>query len=167
MRYGTIACEIFFIQIWILRWGWTEQCLNWSGKIPDERDKLMIFVIVGTRTEEHCLRREAGIGSRLQFVSGDWDSSFETSSTVVVVRGEKLGGVTGGGRWGETQVRLDNRVVCSLWILSEKNVANDWARLLSELEEGKVGAEVRWRSLFTVFHSWRGLVRDEEMSDEL
>ena len=150
-----------------LRWGWTEQCWNWSGKIPVERDRLMICVIVGRRTDEHCLRREVGIGSRSQFVSGDWDSSFETSSTLIGLRDEKLGGVTGGGRWGETQARLDNRAVCSLWILSEKNVANDWDRFLSESEEGKVGAEERWRSWLTDFHSSRGLVREEEMRDEL
>ena len=36
-----------------------------------ERERLMILVIVGRRTEEHCLRSEMGIGSKSQFVSGD------------------------------------------------------------------------------------------------
>ena len=43
--------------------------LNLVRKTPVERDRLM--VIVGRRTEEHCLRRELGIGSKSQFVSGD------------------------------------------------------------------------------------------------
>ena len=32
-------------------------------KLPELRDKLMIFVIVGMRTEEHSLRSHVGIGS--------------------------------------------------------------------------------------------------------
>jgi hypothetical protein len=52
-----------------LRREWTEQLLNRSGKIPDDNnrldnDGLMIFVIVGRRTEAHCLRSEAGTKSR-------------------------------------------------------------------------------------------------------
>ena len=66
-----------------------------------ERDRLMILVIVGRRTEEHCLRSEMGIGSKSQFVSGDWENSLETSSIVTAVKDEKLGGVKGGGIWGE------------------------------------------------------------------
>jgi hypothetical protein len=42
----------------------------------------MILVTVGTRTEAHCLTREAGIGSRSQLVTGDRSKSLETSSTV-------------------------------------------------------------------------------------
>ena len=34
-----------------------------------ERDRLMISVIVGMRTDERCFRREAGIGSKSQLVS--------------------------------------------------------------------------------------------------
>jgi hypothetical protein len=57
----------------------------------------MILIIVGRRTEEHCLRREVGIGSNSKFVSGDWNKSLSTSSIVTAVKDEKLGGVKGGG----------------------------------------------------------------------
>ena len=32
--------------------------------VPEDNDKLMIFVIVGRRTQAHCLRSEVGIASR-------------------------------------------------------------------------------------------------------
>ena len=57
----------------------------------------MILVIVGNRTEEHCLRREEGIGSKSQLVSGDWNSSLETSPIERGVKDENSGGVAGGG----------------------------------------------------------------------
>jgi hypothetical protein len=56
--------------------------LNCSGKTPEDKERLMILVIVGTRTEAHCLTREAGIGSRSQLVAGDRFKSLETSSMV-------------------------------------------------------------------------------------
>ena len=62
-----------------------------------ERDRLMILVIVGRRTDEHCLRREVGIGSKSLLVSGESDSSFEISSIVTGAKEEKCGGVTGEG----------------------------------------------------------------------
>ena len=43
----------------------------------------MIFVIVGRRTDLHCLRSEVGIGSRSQKVSGELDESAENSSIIV------------------------------------------------------------------------------------
>ena len=61
-------------------------------------------------------------------MSGDWENSLETSSIVTEVKDEKLGGVKGGGIWGEVWEWLERRPVWSLWILSEKNVANDWER---------------------------------------
>ena len=51
-----------------------------------ERDRLMILVIVGRRTDEHCFRREVGIGSKSQLVSGESKSSLEISSMVTVVK---------------------------------------------------------------------------------
>ena len=47
-----------------------------------DRDRLMIFVIVGRKTDLHCLRREVGIGSRSKEVSGELDKSAETSAMV-------------------------------------------------------------------------------------
>ena len=37
----------------------------------------MILVIVGKRIDEHCFRRELGIGSKSQLVSGESDRSSE------------------------------------------------------------------------------------------
>jgi hypothetical protein len=45
--------------------------LNYKGKTPEDKERLIILVIVGTRTEAYCLTREAGIGFRLQLVTGD------------------------------------------------------------------------------------------------
>jgi hypothetical protein len=42
----------------------------------------MMFVIVGRRTNERCLRSDVGIGSRSQLVSGDIARSLEASSAV-------------------------------------------------------------------------------------
>ena len=55
----------------------------------------MILVIVGRGTDEHCFRREVGIGSKSQLVSGESDNSFEISSIVTGAKEEKCGG--GGG----------------------------------------------------------------------
>ena len=60
----------------------TEQFLYWSEKTPVDRDRLMIFVIEGRRTDLHCLRDEVGIGSRSQEVSGELDKSAENPSIV-------------------------------------------------------------------------------------
>ena len=62
-----------------------------------ERDRLMILVIVGRRTDEHCFKREVGIGSKSQLVSGESVRNLEISSIVTEAKVEKCGGVTGGG----------------------------------------------------------------------
>ena len=64
MRQGNSSQGFAYQKFVFLRRGWTEQLLNWSGKTPDDSERLMILVIVGIRTEAHCLRSEAGIGSR-------------------------------------------------------------------------------------------------------
>ena len=81
-----------------LRSGRTEQFLNWSGKTPVDIDRLMIFVIVGRRTDLHCLRREVGIGSRSQEVSGELDKSAETSAMVAGWKKDSSGGLEAGGQ---------------------------------------------------------------------
>ena len=58
--------------------------------------KLMIFVIVGRRTDLHCLRREVEIGSRSQEVSGELDKSAETSAMVAGWKKDSTGGL---GSW--------------------------------------------------------------------
>ena len=73
---------------------------------------LMIFVIVGRKTDLHCLRREVGIGSRSQEVSGELDKSAETSAMVAGWKKESSGGLKAGGRCGEKVVvpdRIEDR----------------------------------------------------------
>jgi hypothetical protein len=79
-----------------LRSGVTSEFLNVDGNMPVERDKLIIFVIVGIRTEEHCLRREVGNGSRLHCLFGKDCRSLDISSSVAGVKQGKLGGASGG-----------------------------------------------------------------------
>jgi len=67
--------------------------------MPVKRDRLMMLVIVGKRIWEHCFKRDVGIGSKSQLVSGDWERSLKTSSVVTQVKDEKLGGVKGGWKW--------------------------------------------------------------------
>lgn len=63
----------------LLRWKWTEQHLNLSGKIQLDNDNVLI-VMAWTSTEEHCLSIEVGIGSRLQKVLRELATSLKTSS---------------------------------------------------------------------------------------
>ena len=72
-----------------------------------DRDRLMIFVIVGSRTDLHCLRSEVVIGSRSQEVSGELDKSAETSTMVAGWKKESSGGLKAGGRCGEEVVVPD------------------------------------------------------------
>ena len=72
-----------------------------------DRDRLMIFVIVGRRTDLHCLRREVGIGSRSHEVSGELDKSAETSAMVAGWKKDSSGGLEAGGRYGEEVVVPD------------------------------------------------------------
>jgi len=121
--------------------------------MPLARDRLMMLVIVGSRIWEHCFKRDVKIGSQSQLVSGDWERSLETSSVVTQVKDEKLGGVKEGEMWGEVEIRLMSKLVCSLWILSEKKLAKDWHRRLRESWEGRAGKEERWRSILIFFQS--------------
>jgi len=81
--------------------------------MPVERDRLMMLVIVESRIWEHCFKRDVGIESKSQLVSRDWERSLETSSVVIQVEDEKLGGVKG-GKWGEVKIRLISKLVMEL-----------------------------------------------------
>jgi len=101
---------------------------EWSGKMPVEREELIMLVIVGSRIWEHCFKRDVGIGSKSKLVSGDWERNLETSSVVTQVKYEKLSGVKG----GEVEIWLISKLVWSLWIWSEKKLATDWHKRLRE-----------------------------------
>ncbi len=136
------------------------------GKIPFSNDKLIMFVIVGSRAAEHFLSRKVGSGSRSHCLSGDWKSSFSTSSSVT---GEKVrscaGGEGGGGLCGSGAVCVDAVITClRLEILSLKNDAKRDGR--SGFEKGICEGCLRCRSLFTVFQRSRGFPRDDATRSE-
>jgi len=54
-----------------------------------------------------------------------------------------IGGVNGGGKWLEAEILLISRLVWSLWILSEKKLANEWDKKLRESYDGRAGKEER------------------------
>jgi len=66
--------------------------------MPVEIDRLIMLVKRRSRILEHCFKRDVGIGSKSQLVSGVSERSLETSSAVTQVKDEKLGGVNGGGK---------------------------------------------------------------------
>ena len=71
-------------------------------------DRLMIFVIVGIRTDLHCLRREVGIGSRSQEKLGELDKSAETSAMVAGWKKDSSGGLEAGGQgWAQDLLGRD------------------------------------------------------------
>ena len=50
-----------------------------EGKVPEDRDKLTISVIVGARTDMDSLRRNVGIGSNSHCLVGDCRTSLVIS----------------------------------------------------------------------------------------
>ena len=49
----------------------TVDCLKADGKQPVASEMSMMFVIMGASTDEHCLSREVGIGSRSHCLFSD------------------------------------------------------------------------------------------------
>ena len=77
-----VSTEVLLAYARFFRWGWTKQLFNWSRKTPIEIERLMMLVIIGSRAWEYCFKREVGIGSRSQLVSGVGDRRLKTSSIV-------------------------------------------------------------------------------------
>ena len=72
--------------------GETTDCLKDEGKVPEDRDRLTILVIVGARTEMDCLSMDVGIGSSSHWLVGNCRTSFVISSM-----SEGRNAVSGGG----------------------------------------------------------------------
>jgi len=70
--------------------------LNWSGKVPVERERLIMLVMVGRRVDLHCLRRVVGMGSRSEDESGELVKRIAISSIVAGWKNERFGGGNGG-----------------------------------------------------------------------
>ena len=166
MRNRSIVGEILLIKIRFFSKGWREQLLNWSGKTPVDRERLIMLVIVGRIACWHFLRREIGIGSRSQEV-GDLEKSLATSSTVAGWKKDRSGGSQGGETWGEEVVFSDVIEERSFSIFSEKNEPKDWARESKVLYEGEVGAVFLCSKLFIEFQSFLGLLVLVERREEL
>jgi len=64
------------------------------------RERLTVLVIVGTRSDEHSLRSQVGMGPESDCLFGQLERILWTSDTGAGVKTEKLGGVAGGE--GET-----------------------------------------------------------------
>jgi len=136
-------------------------------KLPELRERLMILVIVGIRTEEHSLRSQVGIGSESDCLFGQLDRILDISDSVAGLKVEKSGGVTlGEGECGETGVELLSRERRSLEILSVKKEAKLSASELAEVKVGKGEEDLRCKRLLTVCQRRRGLADDEETSWE-
>ena len=67
----------------------TTACLKESGTEPDERDSLIMEVIVPTVLSRCFIRRGVGIGSRQQDFGGDEIMMDLTSSSVTHLKSDK------------------------------------------------------------------------------
>jgi len=122
-----------------------------------------MLVIVGTRSAEHSLRSQVGIGSESRCLLGQLNKILEISDSETGLKVEKSGGVLGEeGECGDDDVELLLRGRRSLDILSVKNEARLSARALAEVQEGRGEEEIRCNSLFIVCQRRRGLSEDEE-----
>ena len=142
------------------------ECLKESGKVPVLMDRLIIVAMVGDKTWEHFFRRKVGRGSRSHCLSGECDSSFSISSTVTGSKLRSFPGCDAGvGSCGERGcVWFDEMESRSLAILSWKNEPK---REGSDGDgEGSGEDCFRWRTLLTVFQSWRGFPREEAIWSE-
>lgn len=84
------------LRLGFLRSGRTIDCLKLDGKVPDEKDMLIMFAIVGARTETHCLRMEVGIGSSTHCLLGDLRINLVISHASVRRKESRGGGLRGG-----------------------------------------------------------------------
>jgi len=96
-----------------------------------------MLVTVGTRSAEHSLRSQVGMGSESDclLVLGQLNRILEISDSEAGLKVEKSGGVTGEeGECGDADVELLARERRSLDILSVKKEARLSVRALAEVE---------------------------------
>ena len=58
-------------------------CLKDWGKVPVDKERLTMLVMVGARTDMDCWRMEVGIGSSSHCLGGDCRTSLVISSMSV------------------------------------------------------------------------------------
>jgi len=122
-----------------------------------------MLVTVGTRSAEHSLRSQVGMGSESDCLLGQLNRILEISDSEAGLKVEKSGGVIGEvGECGDADVELLARERRSLDILSVKKEARLSARALAEVEVGRGEEDLRCKSLFIVCQRRRGLSEEEE-----
>ena len=133
-------------------------------KLPELSDRLTMLVIVGTRSAEHSLKSQVGMGSESHCLLGQLNKIVEISESEAGLKVKKSGGVFGEeGECGDDDLEeLLVRERRSLDILSVKKEARLSARALAEVQVGRGEVELRCNSLFIVCQRCRGLSEDEE-----
>jgi len=122
-----------------------------------------MLVTVGTRSAEHSLRSQVGMGSESDCLLRQLNSIVEISDSEAGLKVKKSGGVIGEvDECKDADVELLVRERRSLDILSMKKEARLSARALAEVEVGRGEEDLRCRSLFIVCQRRRGLSEDEE-----
>ena len=86
-------------------------------------DRLIILVIVGTRTDAHSLRSQVGMASESDCLLGQFERILWISDSEARLKVEKSGGVVEEGGCGDDVVWLLSRDRRSLDILSVKKEA--------------------------------------------
>jgi len=123
-----------------------------------------MLVTVGTRSAEHSLRSQVGMGSESDCLLGQLNRILQISDSEAGLKVEKSRGVIGEvGECGDADVELLARERRSLDILSVKKEARLSARALAEVEVGRSEEDLRCKSLFIVCQRCRGLSEDEEI----
>ena len=79
-----------------MRSGVTRDCLNCMGKVPVDRERLTMVVIIGRIVAETCFRKKVGIGSRSHCLLGEACKSSAISSIDAGGNDDKTLGVRGG-----------------------------------------------------------------------
>jgi len=122
-----------------------------------------MLVTIGTRSAEHSLRSQVGMGSESDCLLGQLNRILEISDSEAGLKAEKSGGVIGEvGECGDADIELLARERRSLDILSVKKEARLSARALAEVEVGRGEEDLRCKSLFIVCQRCRGLSEEEE-----
>jgi len=80
-----------------LRSGETKECLKRSGKLPVDKERFIILVMMGTRIDAQSFNKEVGMGSSSHCLFGRECKRFETSVSEV---GWKIDNDDRGGEGG-------------------------------------------------------------------
>ena len=123
-----------------------------SGKIPSERDMLMISVIGVMRISRQSLTRVVGHGSRSQCLLGEEEMILCTYSSETGLNARNFAGDVGGLGCSPLQdVAFNTALILS--ILSLKNLPKEFARVVLSEHSGRGLGSDRCRIEFMFFQS--------------